>query len=54
MTQTATYGGEAYGFWKAQQYVCQIAARRVGDYVRIEFLGEAQLSRVEIDHDHAK
>jgi hypothetical protein len=60
LAQTATYGGDAYGFWKAQ--VCSVPARAStpdgittnGDYVRIEFLAEAQLSRVEIDHDFAK
>jgi hypothetical protein len=62
ITGTATYGEQAYGFWKAQ--VCSAPARASketpdgvttnGDYVRIEFLAEAQLSRVEIDHDRAK
>ena len=62
LAQTATCGGDAYGFWKAQ--VCSVPARALketprgvttnGDYVRIEFLAEAQLSRVEIDHDFAK
>jgi len=59
---TATHGGDAYGFWKAQ--VCSVPVRASketpdgvttnGDYVRIEFLAEAQLSRVEIHHDRAK
>jgi hypothetical protein len=62
VTGTATYGGDAYGFWKAQ--VCSVPVRAYqetpdgvttnGDYVRIEFLAEAQLSRVEIDHDSVK
>ncbi len=59
---TATYGGDAYGFWKAQ--VCSVPVRASketpdgvttnGDYVRIEFLTEAQISRIEIDHDRAQ
>jgi len=62
VAQTATYGGDAYGFWKAQ--VCSVPARAYlpgekttpdgvpanVDYVRIEFRTEAQLARVEIDH----
>ncbi len=54
----ATYGGDAYGFWKAQ--VCSASQEPPeggtpnGNYVRIEFLAEAQLSRVEIDHDRAQ
>jgi hypothetical protein len=59
---TMTHGGDAYGFWKAQ--VCSVPVRAYssaekitpdgvttnGDYVKIEFLTEAQLSRVEIDY----
>ncbi len=62
MTQTATHGGDAYGFWRA--LVCSVPVRASGetphgvttngDYVKIEFLAEAQLSRVEIDHDRAE
>ncbi len=58
VTGTATHGGDAYGFWKAQ--VCSAAQELRndgtphGDYVRIEFLAEAQLSRVEIDHDRVQ
>jgi mannan endo-1,4-beta-mannosidase len=58
---TATYGGDAYGFWKAQLCSAPAGAQNLSplpttnsDYVKIEFLGEAQLSRVEIDHDFAK
>jgi hypothetical protein len=60
--RTATHGGDAYGFWRA--LVCSVPARASketphgvttnGDYVKIEFLAEAQLSRVEIDHDRAQ
>lgn len=46
---TATQGDDAYGFLKAR-----LSSSRPGtadcDYVKIEFLAEAQLSRVEIDH----
>jgi hypothetical protein len=49
VAETATYGGDAYGFWKAL-----LLSARPGptgsDYVKIEFLAEAQLARVEIDH----
>jgi hypothetical protein len=57
-----THGEDAYGFWKAR--VCSVPARAYpsadkitpdgvttnGSYVKIEFLTEAQLSRVEIDY----
>ncbi len=62
VTGTATYGGDAYGFWKAQMYSAPVRASKEppeggtpnGNYARIEFLAEAQLSRVEIDHDRVK
>jgi hypothetical protein len=50
---TETYGEQAYGFWKALRYSAG-PTESGGDYVRIEFLTEAQLSRVEIDHDRAR
>ncbi len=48
--RTTTYGEPVYAFRKADLYV----VNPPGDgyrYVRIEFQGDAQLSRVEIDHD---
>jgi len=45
---TATQGDDAYGFWKARLQSASPAAAGC-DYVKIEFLSEAQLSRVEID-----
>jgi mannan endo-1,4-beta-mannosidase len=53
VARTITYGEQAYGFWKALLYSAR-PAQPDGDYVRIEFLTEAQLSRVEIDHDRAQ
>jgi mannan endo-1,4-beta-mannosidase len=53
VARTETYGEQAYGFWKALRYSAG-PAEPDGDYVRIEFLTEAQISRVEIDHDRAK
>jgi len=62
MTRFQTYGEETYGFSKAQ--VCSVPVRAylpaekttpgsvTANYVKIEFLTEAQLSRVEIDHGH--
>ncbi len=50
---TATYGEDAYGYWKAM--LCAARPRSAGcGYVKIEFLTEAQLSRIEIDHDLAE
>jgi hypothetical protein len=46
---TATQGDDAYGFLKARLYSASPATADC-DYVKIEFLDEAQLSRVEIDH----
>jgi hypothetical protein len=46
---TATEGDDAYGFLKARLYSAGPAGADC-DYVKIEFLAEAQLSRVEIDH----
>jgi hypothetical protein len=57
-----THGEDAYGFWKAR--VCSVPVRAYSstekitpdgvttnhDYVKIEFLTDAQLSRVEIDY----
>ena len=46
---TATQGDDAYGFLKAR--LQSASPTEAGcDYVKIEFLSEAQLSRVEIDH----
>jgi mannan endo-1,4-beta-mannosidase len=53
VARTTTNGEQAYGFWKALCYSASPAGPGC-DYVRIEFLAEAQLSRVEIDHDRAK
>ena len=46
---TATAGDDAYGFLQARLYSARPGAAGC-DYVKIEFLAEAQLSRVEIDH----
>jgi len=51
--RTETYGEQAYGFWKALCYSAS-PTEPGRDYVRIEFLAEAQISRVEIDHDRAQ
>jgi hypothetical protein len=53
VNRTQTYGEQAYGFWKALRYSAS-PAESGSDYVRIEFLTEAQISRVEIDHDRAQ
>jgi hypothetical protein len=53
VTRTETYGEQAYGFWKALRYLAS-PTDPGDDYVRIEFLTEAQVSRVEIDHDRAQ
>lgn len=45
----ATHGEDAYGFLKARRYSGAPASWGC-DYVKIEFLTEAQLSRVEIDY----
>jgi len=44
-----TYGEDAYGFLKALRYSARPGAAGCR-HVKIEFLTEAQLSRVEIDH----
>lgn len=46
---TATQGDDAYGFLKARLQSANPTEADC-DYVKIEFLSEAQLSRVEIDH----
>jgi hypothetical protein len=48
-----TSGEREYGFWKALRYSAAPAELNCS-YVRIEFLTEVQISRVEIDHDRAK
>ncbi len=53
VVRTETYGGQAYGFWNALRYSAS-PVEPGGDYVRIEFLAEAQLSRVEIDYGRAE
>ena len=53
LTGTATHGEDAYGFWKAVQYSAS-PGERACDYVKIEFQAEAQLSRIEVDHDRAE
>ncbi len=53
LARTATYGEDAYGFWKAVRYSAS-PGERACDYVKIEFQTEAQLSRIEVDHDHAE
>ncbi|MGE5296083.1 MAG: hypothetical protein ACM3VT_14770, partial [Solirubrobacterales bacterium] len=45
---TATYGEDTYGFWKAR--LCSANPAAECSYVKIEFLTEAQLSRIEIDY----
>jgi len=52
MARTVTYGEDAYGFWKAMRYSAAPGTPPC-DFVKIEFQGEAQISRVEIDHEHA-
>jgi mannan endo-1,4-beta-mannosidase len=53
ITGITTHGGDAYGFWKAAFYAASPGESGC-DYVRIEFLAEAQLSRVEIAHDRVE
>ncbi len=53
VASTATHGEDAYGFWKAVRYSAS-PRERACDYVKIEFQAEAQLSRIEVDHDRAK
>jgi hypothetical protein len=53
VTRTVTYGEDAYGFWKALLYSAG-PSRPDCDYVKIELQAEAQLSRIEIDHDHVE
>ncbi len=49
VSSTGVQGDDAYGSWKAQ--LCSASPGATGgDYVKIEFLAEAQLSRVEVDH----
>ncbi|MEN6424187.1 MAG: hypothetical protein ABFE13_02400 [Phycisphaerales bacterium] len=49
VASTRVQGEDAYGSWKAQ--LCSAKPGTAGgDYVKIEFAAEAQLSRVEIDH----
>jgi mannan endo-1,4-beta-mannosidase len=50
---TATHGEDAYGFWKARLVSAEPGAAG-GAYVKIEFLAEAQLARVEVDYDVAE
>jgi hypothetical protein len=51
--RTVTYGEDAYGFWKAM--LCSVnPGESIGDYVKIEFQSESQLSRIEIDADRAE
>ena len=53
VARTVTYGEDAYGFWKALR--CSADPGGSGfDYVRIEFQGESQLSRIEIDYGLAE
>ncbi len=53
VTRTATYGEDAYGFWKAM--LCSAdPGESVCNYVKIEFRSEAQLSRIEVDADQAE
>ena len=53
VARTVTYGEDAYGFWKAMRYSAAPGTPPC-DFVKIEFQSEAQVSRVEIDHDHAE
>jgi len=53
VTRTATYGEDAYGFWKAM--LCSAdPGESACNYVKIEFQSEAQLSRIEVDGDQAE
>jgi hypothetical protein len=45
----AIYGEATYGFWKAALVTSQAPGLGYG-YVKVEFLTEAQISRVELDH----
>jgi mannan endo-1,4-beta-mannosidase len=47
---TITYGESAYGYVKAVRYSAKPHAAGE-NYVKLEFLTEAQISRIEIDHD---
>jgi hypothetical protein len=53
VARTETYGEQAYGFWKALRYSAS-PSEPGSDYMKVEFLAEAQISRVEIDHDRAQ
>jgi hypothetical protein len=53
ISRTATHGEDAYGFWKAQLYSAD-PTQPGSEYVKIEFLADAQLSRVEVDHGRAE
>jgi mannan endo-1,4-beta-mannosidase len=53
VARTATHGEDAYGFWRALAYSAG-PDQPDCDYVKIEFQADAQLSRVEIDHDRAE
>ncbi len=47
---TATHGEAAYGIWRAHFLSTSPATRGNWRYVKIELLGDVQISRVEIDH----
>ena len=53
VVRTVTHGEDAYGFRKALLFSASPGPED-SDYVKIEFVAEAQLSRIEIDHDRAE
>jgi mannan endo-1,4-beta-mannosidase len=53
VVRTVTYGEDAYGYWKAMLFSATPGSPDCG-YMKIEFQVEAQLSRVEINHDYAE
>ena len=53
VTRTSTWGEASYGFWKSVTVSARPAAPGCRD-VKVEILSEAQLSRIEIDHDRVE
>jgi hypothetical protein len=50
INRTTTYGEKVYDFWKADLYTVQPKGKDC-HYVKIAFASDAQLGRVEIEHD---
>jgi mannan endo-1,4-beta-mannosidase len=53
VARTVTYGESTYGFWKALLCSARAGGKDRG-YVKIDFQGNSQISRVEIDHGHVE